>query len=332
MFSRVISFRFSCVLLLLLSLFVVLTACQKSGSTTGGAAPTATPTVALDVYGTPIIFPTTAPQRIVSLVPNTSEILGALHLQDRVVGVDYFTTYPPELAKRPKVSDASGKFNVEQIIALKPDLVLSYGGETKQYDPQLKNVGIRVVDLQFTNLSQTLQEIVLVGRLTFTEDTATKLVAQLQRQIAQIKAKVAGTTAPRVLLEVDDSTAGKPYVFGGGSFGDELVQDANGVNIFHSDSTNGGYPQVSDEAIISTNPQYIILTEDPAYGGSVASVYKRPNWGGMDALKLKQVYRINVNIMQQPGPRLVEGLQCLAQMLHADKFPGPLPDYCSGTV
>ncbi len=330
MLSRVTSFRHS--LVLLLSFFVLLTACGQSSSPTAGPQPTPTPTVARDVYGTPIVFPATAPQRIVSLLPNTSEILGALHLEGRVVAVDYYTTYPPDLASLPKVSDVNGKYNIERIVALSPDLVLSYGGETKDYDQQLKNLGLHVVDLQLSNLSQTLQEILLVGRLTLTEDTAVSLVNQLQQQINQIKAAVAGTNAPSVLLEADDSTPGKPYVFGGGSFGDELLQDANGINIFHNDSSNGGYPQVTDEAIIAANPQFVILTEDPAYGGNPALVYRRPNWSSIDALKLHHVYRVNVNIMQHPSQRLVEGLRCLAQLIHPEKFSGVLPDYCSGTV
>src|SRR6266571_3302176 len=328
--SYVISFRLS--LVLLLSCFVLLTACGQSSSPTTGAKPALTPTVALDVYGTPIAFPNTAPRRIVSLLPSTSEMLGALHLQSRIVAVDYYTSYPPELASLPKISDVNGKYNVEQIVALKPDLVLSWGGETKQYDQQLKNLGLDVVDLPITNFSGVLQQILLVGRLTFTENTAVSLVAQLQQQINQIKAAVAGTTAPKVLLEVDDSTPGKPFVFGGGSFGDELLQDAKGINIFHDNSSNGGYPQVTDEAIISANPQFVILTEDPAYGGNPALVYKRANWSSIDALKLHQVYRINVNIMQHPSQRLVEGLRCLAQLIHPEKFSGALPDYCSGTV
>jgi iron complex transport system substrate-binding protein len=330
MFSRSVYFRLF--LMLLLPLFVLFAACGQSISTTTGSPPTPIPTVALDYNGTPVTFPTNAPQRIVSLVPSTSEILGALHLQGRVVGVDYYTTYPPELASRPKVSDVNGKFNVERILALKPDLVLSYGGQTKEYDSQLKNLGLNVVDLPFSNLSQTLQQILLIGRLTFTENTAVLLVNQLQQQINAIKAAVAGTTAPRVLLEVDDSTPGKPYIFGSGSFGDELLQDAHGINIFHDNTSNGGYPQVTDESIIAANPQFVILTEDPAYGGNPALVYKRSNWSSIDALKLHQVYRINVNIMQHPGPRLVEGLRCLAQLIHPNKFSGALPDYCSGTV
>lgn len=326
MFSRVIS------LLLLLSCFVLLTACGQNSSPAAGPQLVATPTVARDAYGTPIVFPTTPPQRIISLLPNTSEILGALQLQGRVVAVDYYTTYPADLASLPKVSGSNGKYNIEQIVALKPDLVLSYGGETKEYDQQLENLGLHIVDLPLSNLSQTLQEILLVGRLTSTENTARTVVDQLQQRIEQIKAAVAGTTAPKVLLEVDDSAPGKPYVFGGGSFGDELLQDANGVNIFHDNSSNGGYPQVTDEAIISANPQFVILTEDPAFGGNPALVYKRPNWNGIAALALHQVYRINVNIIQHPSQRLVDGLRCLAQIIHPDKFPGTLPSYCSGTV
>jgi iron complex transport system substrate-binding protein len=330
MFTRVISFRLT--LLLLLSCFVLFTACGQNSSPAAGPRPGAPPTVARDFYGTPIVFPTTPPQRIISLLPNTSEMLGALHLQGRVVAVDYYTTYPADLASLPKVSGSNGKYNIEQIVALKPDLVLSYGGETKVYDQQLENLGLHVIDLPLSNLSQTLQEILLLGRLTSTENTARTVVNQLEQRIQQIKAAVAGTTAPKVLLEVDDSAPGKPYVFGGGSFGDELLQDANGINIFHDNTSNGGYPQVTDEAIISANPQFIILTEDPAFGGNPALVYKRPNWNGIAALALHQVYHINVNIIQHPSQRLVDGLRCLAQIIHPDKFPGALPAYCSGTV
>jgi iron complex transport system substrate-binding protein len=328
--SNLIPFRLSFVLLL--TCFVLLTACGQNSSLATGTQSSLTPTAVLDFYGTPIVFPTSAPRRIVSLLPNTSEMLGALHLQSRVVAVDYYTSYPPELASLPKVSDVNGKYNVEQIVALKPDLILSWGGETKQYDQQLKTLGLHVVDLPITNFSGVIQQILLVGHLTFMEGAAQSLVSLLQQQINQVKTMVAGTTAPRVLLEVDDSTPGKPYVFGGGSFGDELLQDANGINIFHTNTSSGGYPQVTEEAILSANPQFLILTEDPAYGGNPTLVYKRPNWGNIDALKLHQVYRINVNIMQHPSQRLVEGLRCVAQLIHPEKFSGALPDYCSGNV
>ncbi len=334
--SNVISSR---LLLSLVSLLVLLLVGCGQASTGTASTPTSgvTATATLsgltqDAYDKPIVFPSSAPQRIVSLVPNISEMLGSLHLEKRVVGIDYYTNYPADLTSLPKVSDANGKYNVEQIVHLKPDLVLSYGQDTKQYDAQLQSVGLDVVDLPAGNLTLVLQEILTVGRLSFTQSTATALVNQLQQQIGQVKKAVSGTTAPKVMIELDDSTPGKPYVFGGGSFGDELVQDANGIDVFHGDTSGGGFPQVTDEAIISANPQYIILTEDPAYGGNVAAVYKRPNWGSIAALQMHQVYRINPNLIGRPGPRLVEGLQCLAQIIHPQQFSGSLPAYCSGTV
>ncbi|MBV8822527.1 MAG: ABC transporter substrate-binding protein, partial [Ktedonobacteraceae bacterium] len=327
--TRVVSTRHLFIFLVSLSLLL---ACGQNGSSSTGTNTPATPTPALDVYGTPIVFPKTAPQRIVSLIPSISEILGALPLQSRIVGVDYDTNYPVALSSLPKVSDANGVYNVERIVALKPDLVLSYGADTKQYDTQLKQLGLHVVDLAALDVSQTIQEIRLVGRLTFTQTAADALAQDMQRQIDDIRATVAGTTAPSVLLEVDDSSPGKPYVFGGTSFGDELALDANAHNIFHDNTSNGGFPQVSDEAVIKANPQYIILTENLAYGGNVNLVYKRANWGNIDAVKAHRVYHINSDIMQRPGPRLVQGLQCLAQILHPDKFPGALPAYCSASV
>ncbi len=315
---------------LCLALAALLAACGQSSATTPGTA--ATPTPALDAYGTPIVFPTKAPQRIVSLTPSISEILGALHLDSRVVAVDNYTTYPADLTSRPRISSAEGVYNVEQIVALKPDLVLSDGGLTKPYDGQIAALGLHLVDLPGTSLAQVLQKILLVGRLTFTQAAAQAVVNGLQQQIASIKATVANTTAPTVMLEADDSVPGKPYVFGGGSFGDELIQDANGINIFHSDTSGGGYPQVTDEAIITANPQFVILTESPAYGGNPALVYQRPHWSGIAALKSRQVYALNVNIIQHPSQRLVDGLRCLAQLLHPQKFPGALPAYCTGTA
>ncbi|GHO84012.1 ABC transporter substrate-binding protein [Dictyobacter formicarum] len=330
--THVISLRLLSVFLL--SFMLTLAACGQSSNSQGsGSTPAAqpTPTPALDAYGTPIAIPKTAPQRIVSLAPSISEILGALHLEKRVVGVDAFTNYPAALAGLKKVSSSSG-FNVEAIVALKPDLVLSSGGLSKKYDTQLSQLGLQVVDLPSPNISQTLDQIALIGRLTHTENVAESLVTQMRQQIAQIQSEVKGTPAIKTLLEVDDSTPGKPYVFGGGSFGDEMASYANVANIFHNNTTNGGYPQVTDESVIAANPQYIILTEDPLYGGQPSVVYKRANWGGIEAVKSHHVYHLNSDIMQRPGPRIVQGLRCLAQVVHPDKFSGALPDYCTASV
>jgi iron complex transport system substrate-binding protein len=325
--SHVISTRF--VPLFLLSLLLLLAACGQSSPSTSGAPSTTTPTPtpALDAYGTPIVFPSTVPHRIVSLVPTISDMLAALHLDNRVVGVDSYTIYPADLAALPKVS-TFGKYNVEEIVALKPDLVLSYGQDTRQYDSQLVQLGLHVVDLPSTNLSGILQEMLIIGRLTHVESTATQVVNQLQQQVNQIKAAVAGTTAPTVMLELDYSNPASPYVDGGGSYVDQLLTDANGINVFHSDTSGGGFPQVTDEAIIHANPQVIVLTEEVSYGVTVTSVYKRPGWNVISAVQMHRVYQFGPSLIAHPGPRVVQWLQCLAQTLHPNKFTTPLPSYC----
>ena len=303
-------------LAILVSLLSVLAACGSTSTISGTEAPL----LSRDANGTAIVIPASAPQHIISLGAIDSEMLGALLVDSRVIGVDAFTDYPADLAAKPKVTDANGQPNVEQIIALKPDLVLGYGGEDSKAEQQLEQVHVNVVDLPAENLSGSLTEIRLVGQLVHAEDTANALVAGLQKRIAAVQAKVRGHPAVKVYMEVDDSTPGKPYVFGGGSFGDELIRDAGGTNIFGSDTSNGGYPQVDDEAVIAANPQVIVLTEDPHYGGDPSQVGQRPGWSTVDAVKNGHVYQLGPDLFQRPGPRIVDGLEQLAKLLHPELF------------
>lgn len=296
----------------------VLAGCGGTSTATSTAALTQ-PVIATDINGTPIVIPAQAPQRIISLTPGDSEMLGSLSLASRVVGVDAYTDYPAALASKPKVTDDNGNINVEQILALKPDLVLSWGGFFKQADQQLEAQHIEVVDLPQMNLSGTLKEILLVGQLTHTYTTAQTEVNSLQARIDAVKRKVAGAATPTVYMEVG-FTPPPPYAYGGGSFGDELITDAGGVNIFHSDTTSEGYPQVSVESILAANPQVIVLTEDPRYGGDPNSVAQRQGWSVISAVQNHQVYQINSELIQEPGPRLVDALEQLAKDLHPELY------------
>ena len=295
-------------------------ACGTVTGSTSAAHVSERPLIATDANNNAIHIPGQAPQRVVSLTATDSEILGALHLDTRVVAVDYYTDYPATLASKQKITDANGAANVEAIVGLKPDLVLSYGGETTQTDQRLIAAGIPVVDLPVADLTRSLTEIQLVGQIMHDEAAANTLVQSLKQRIAKVEQTVAKAPRMTVYMEVDDSTAGKPYVFGGGSFGDELIKDAGGTNIFASDTANGGYPQVSDETIVAANPQVIVLTEDPHYGGDPAVVYKRSGWSGIAAVREKRVYAINPDLIQRPGPRIVDGLEQLAKDLHPDLF------------
>lgn len=303
-------------LTLLVGLVAALAGCGGA-STAGGPEK---PLIAKDTLGSAIVIPKTAPQKIISLGATDSEILAALGVGDRVIGVDAYTDYPPAMATKPRVSDQNGLPVVEQIVALKPDLVLGYGGEVGQYERQLLQAHLTVVDLPATDLNGSLNEMLLVGQLVHAEPAAHTLVSGLRARIAAVQNKVKGQPAVSVYMEVDDSNLSAPYVFGGGSFGNDLITDAGGSNIFGGDTTNSGYPTESAEAIIKANPAVIILTEDPHYGGDPSKVGQRPGWSAIDAVKNGRVYQMNPDLFQRPGPRMVDGLEQLAKLLHPSLF------------
>src|SRR5262249_31032002 len=184
------------------------------------------------------------------------------------------------MAAKMKISDGKSlHVNVEQIVALKPDLVLSYGGETSQDDAKLMSVHIPVVDLPLQGLEGTLAEIRLVGQLTHQDTTANALVDALQKRVDAVKAKVAKASSVSVYMESDDTDPTKPYAVGGGTFDNDLITLAGGTNVFGSNTSTSGFPQVSAESVIAANPQAVVLTEDPQYGGNPDLVYQRAGWG-----------------------------------------------------
>ncbi|HEX6121535.1 MAG TPA: ABC transporter substrate-binding protein [Ktedonobacterales bacterium] len=305
----------------LLLLAFVLAGCGPTTSTASTPG-SSQPLIAQDATGTPIKIPAKAPQRIVSLTAGDSEILGALGAASRVVAVDLTTDYPAAMAAiTPKldVYSTSAANLTEQIVALKPDLVLSWGGFTSKVDQSLTQAGLNVVDLPAKDLSGTLTEIRLVGQLIHAESTANHLVDSLQARINAVKAKVQGAPPVSVYIELG-YTPPPPFAYGGGSFGDEIIRDAGGTNIFGNVTSSGGFPAVSDESIIAANPQIIILTGGPQYSGDPVSVTRRPGWATITAVKTGRVYSIDPNPIQRPGPRLVDALEQVAKLIHPDRF------------
>lgn len=310
-------------LIVVLVCSLALAACGSAIPSTpaSATAPTA-PLIATDALGRPITIPAKAPQRIISLEPSNSEILAAIGVSSKVIGVDNYTDYPAPMAAKPKVTDTFGAANVEQIVSLRPDLVLDYGQFHVDADHQMIQAALDVVALPTpSTLAQTLTEVRLVGQLVHGYDTANTLAETLQQRIDAVKTKVASAAKVSTYMESDYSTPGKPYVFGGGSFGDELIRDAGGTNVFGSDTEGGGYPQVSDEAVIAANPQVIVLTEDPQYGGDPQAVYSRRGWSAIAAVQNHKVYAIDGALIGRTGPRLVDGLETLARDLHPELFP-----------
>jgi iron complex transport system substrate-binding protein len=158
----------------------------------------------------------------------------------------------------------------------------------------------------------------VVGQLTGYD--VTELVDSLKARVKAVDDKIATVTdKPVVFYEIDATDASKPYSYGPGTFGDLLIQRAGGANLVTLASITDAYPQVSLEQIVATNPGIIILG-DSMWGVTIESVQARPGWEGIDAVKNKQIFAFDDNLVSRPGPRLVDGLEQLAKLLHPDAF------------
>ena len=254
------------------------------------------------------------PKRIVSMAPSNAEILFALGLGDRVVGVSNYDDYPPEATTKEKVGDALNP-NYEKIAALKPDLVLAVGTAQSEIVKKLEGYNINVIVLNAQKVRDALNDIALVGRVTGTSTKATEITAAMSKKLDEVQAKVAGVPAdkrPTVFWALDASL----YTVGPGSFIDDLITLAGGKNI--AADTKQAYPQFSQEALIARNPDVIIIPLiDPTLANQLKTM---KGWDKLKAVKEGRVYTIDPNIVSRPGPRIATGVETVAKLLHPELF------------
>jgi iron complex transport system substrate-binding protein len=257
-------------------------------------------------------------QRVVSLAPSNTEILFAIGAGSQVVGRDQLSDFP-EAAKN--VTDVGSTFdalNTEQIVSLKPDLVLAAEINTPEQVKQLENLGLTVYYLKNPlTLEEMYGNLDIVAQLTGHEQETAALIGSLKARVAAVDEKIAPISSrPNVFYELDGTDPAKPYTAGKGTFITQLIERAGGHNIA---SDLGGYPQMSLEQVVAADPAIIILG-DARYGVSPESIAQRPGWGNISAVKNGQVLPFNDDLVSRPGPRLVDALEELAKLLRPELF------------
>jgi iron complex transport system substrate-binding protein len=260
-----------------------------------------------------------APQRIVSLAPSNTEILFAIGAGAQVVGRDEFSDYPDQAKGLASVGGSLGQYSTEAVVALEPDLVLAAEINTPELIHSLEDLGITVYYLRNpTTLEELFTNLINVGDLTGRQAEAAALVESLQARVAAVDEKLAPISArPSVFYEIDATDPGKPYTYGPGTFGDLLITRAGGFNI--GGELTDPYPQISLEQIVVSNPNFIILG-DSMWGVTPESVAARPGWEGLAAVQEGHIFPFDDNLVSRPGPRLVDGLEQLARLLHPGLF------------
>jgi iron complex transport system substrate-binding protein len=281
--------------------------------------PTPTPTpkvIALtDDIGRTVELAST-PQRIISLAPSNTEILFALGLGDKVVGVTDFCDYPEEAKAIEKVGSYFEP-NIEKIFSLSPDLVLAITG-LPEVIAKLEELGIPALILDPPDLEGVLADIQLVGKATGAEREAEALISEMRERIAGVTEKAAEVEErPRVFCEIDATDPSKPWTTGPGSFMDAMIQLSGGTNV--AADAESPWVQLSAEEIIAKDPEIIILA-DSKYGVTAESVSDRPGWGVITAVKERAIYDIDDDLISRPGPRIVDGLEIVAKIIHPELF------------
>ncbi|MDR7855709.1 cobalamin-binding protein [Tissierella sp.] len=256
------------------------------------------------------------PMKIVSLAPNNTEVLFALGLGDKVIGVTSYCDYPAEAATKEIIGDYSGN-NLEKIVELNPDLVLVYGAGKEEEVKILKDAGIKVLGFMPENIDAVIKDIETVGKATGKSKEAADLIEAMNQKKNDILDKVKGQEELKVFYEIWHDPL---MAAGKGSFMDELITLAGGKNI--ANDAEGAYPQYDLEQLVERDPE-VYLTAQDMPDKTVESIKSRVGYENISAIKNDRVYLFEgneANVVSRPGPRIIDALEIVAKAIHPELF------------
>ncbi len=251
------------------------------------------------------------PARIISLSPTNTEILFAIGAGNRVVGVTEYCNYPEEAKEKPVIGGVS-TVSIEKVVSLEPDLVLGDELNGKETFGRLEELNITVVGLNPVNISEIMDDIMLVGRITGEETNATALVANMTQRMEEIKNKTRDVKRPTVA----QITWHDPiWVAGGGTVQNELIKIAGGENAF---SDIKDWHTVSLEEFIDRNPDVIIVSVGHGAAGTEPYKYilSEERLKVVKAVKNDRVYAIDADVISRAGPRIVNATETVHGYLY----------------
>ena len=295
---------------LLAIVFIFLVACSPTNLAVSG--------VIVDDLGRSVNI-VNIPQRIISLAPSNTEILFALGLGEKIVGVTEHCNYPSEALKKAQIGGFSTP-NIEKIIALQPDLILAADIHAKEIIPALEERGLAVFALAPENLDGILEDIRMVGKITGQEKEAIKLVTQMGNRFKAVTDKTQNLNERPSVFYI---TWHNPlYSVGSETTIHELIEMAGGINIAQDIV---GHTTIDIETVIAHDPDVIIActghgeAEDEPFEWA-----KEEPWLEVtEARKNNRVYQIDADLVSRTGPRIVDALEEFASFIHPEIFGEP---------
>ena len=262
------------------------------------------------------------PQRIVSTAPSITELLYALGLGDRIVGVDRFSRYPPEVLRKQKIGDYANP-NLEVIASLRPDLVMIPTNPVKLAE-RLGTLRLKVLEIDQEGIAKLYDSFRIVGQATGTVEQAAKLTSSVRGQLDAIRTRAAPLKRTRMMFVVGrtPNRLDGLIVVGQASYLNEIIALAGGENVFRD--AVASYPAVSLEEVLARNPDVIVDMGDMADTVGVTDQHKREvtslweRLTNVAAVKQHRVFAVASDVYVVPGPRVVEAAKAFLSMLHPE--------------
>lgn len=251
------------------------------------------------------------PKRIVSLSPALTEILFALGLDEEIVGVSTYCDYPQEAKTKEKMGGFEDP-NIEIIAAKQPDMVFISAGVQEEVIDKLEKLDLKVVVLDADTISEVIDNIAMAGIFTGKESMAQELTAQMKARLAAVTGKVRGLPRPRVFFEVWD----EPLMSAGSaSFIHNIIETAGGINAAAENSKR--YYTFSVEKLLEADPDFYFIN---AHSHNPQDIKDRKGYNVLRAVLNNNVFTIDDNLIGRAGPRVIEGLEQMAAILHPEAF------------
>ncbi|NSW75707.1 MAG: cobalamin-binding protein [Candidatus Atribacteria bacterium] len=258
-----------------------------------------------------------AAQRIISLSPANTEIIFALGLGDRLIGVTSYCNYPKEAQTKEKVGNVT-EIDLERVVRLEPDLVLAGSLTPREVVDKLEELGIRVFVLDAHTIEEVFEDIGKVAILAGIENEGEEFVKILRDELTQITQKVIMLPAeqkPRLLHVIWHDPI---WTAGRNTFIDEFIRLGGGVNVV---SDLEGYITLSLEELLRRNPD--VITVVSAHGSEAISydfLLSDERLQAVRAIQERKVFLVDSDLVSRPGPRVVEALAVFARILHPETF------------
>lgn len=262
------------------------------------------------------------PRRIVSTTPSITEMLFALGLGNRVVGVTTYCHYPKQARSIAKIGTYIQP-NIEVILSLRPDLVIIQENPIRLAE-KLRGVHLKVLELKHTTISDIYSSITAIGRAAGVPRRARKLNESIQSKLDRIRRRTAPLPRVSVMFVISriPGTLEGLMVVGKASYLNKLIAVAGGVNVFRDAPTP--YPKVSLEEVLARNPDVIIDMGEMADTGGVTEEHKRRvvklwrRYPNLRAVRRGTIYVVASDVFVVPGPRMVEAARRFARLLHPE--------------